>query len=89
MLDERDLEAIERIVAKSIDERVTKSESMILSEIDRIHGYTKRDMERLEKKIDDLSQLQAAYKLENDTFKLVMSMVEQLSERVEKLENRA
>lgn len=81
MLDERDLEAIERLI--------TKSESMILSEIDRIHGYTKRDMERLEKKIDDLSQLQTAYKLENDTFKLVMSMVEQLTERVEKLENRA
>lgn len=49
MLEERDLEAIERLI--------TKSESMILSEIDRIHDYTKRDMERLEKKIDDLSQL--------------------------------
>ncbi|MBO5146084.1 MAG: hypothetical protein J6C19_11215 [Lachnospiraceae bacterium] len=34
MLDERDLEAIEKLVTKSIDERVTKSESMILSEIE-------------------------------------------------------
>lgn len=78
---------MERRFDQKLDERIIKSETMLLSEMERIHSQTQKDIARLEKKVDDMCQLQRAYRLENEAFQIVMSKVELLDERVEKLEN--
>lgn len=84
MLDEKDLEAIEKIVTRT----VTKSESMVLDELERLERKTERRFAKIEKDIEELKSVQRMIKNEQDTIDIMLKNLNNHEHRIARLEAR-
>lgn len=85
---EEEIGKSETRMTKRLEERIIKSEAMVLEELDRVQNH-------LEKRIDavkaDVEVLQTNYRIEKlreDNNALLTKRVDDLTERVERLENK-
>ena len=67
---------------------VSKSQNIILDEIDRVQEILQQHIKAVEKNLEELQQYYRITKLENDNTTLLLKMVDELSRRVSELENR-
>lgn len=95
MLEQRDLQAIREIMKEEIaesekrmDVKLTKSENLILEEMERTRNILEKRIDIVYKNIDELAQYYRITKLENDNTTLLLKMIDELSKRVEELEKR-
>lgn len=95
MLDQKDLQAIRKIVKeenmeseKRTDTKLTKSENLILEEMERTRNILEKRIDKVQKNLDELNQYYRITKLENDNTVLLLKMTDELSKRVEELEKR-
>ena len=103
MLTENDLDAITKVVEKSIatalkennkemrqllEEKITQSETFLVSEIDRMQRITNRKIDALQKDVDELKSFNRTVKLESGNMTLIMEMVSDLQKDVDELKDR-
>lgn len=81
MLDEKDLEAIAKII--------TKSESMVLDELERLERKTERRFAKIEKDIEELKSVQCMIKNEQDTIDIMLKNLNNHEHRIARLEARS
>lgn len=82
-MDER-LECLEN----KMNNRLEQSENFVLEEIDRTRDILERRIGRVEKSVDEIKQYYQAVKLENENLAMVQKQVNDLTKRVEKLEEK-
>ncbi len=83
-MDER-LECLEN----KMNNRLEQSENFVLEEIDRTRDILERRIGRVEKSVDEIKQYYQAVKLENENLAMVQKQVNDLTKRVEKLEEKS
>ena len=95
MLEEKDLLAIKSIVndamtnmEDSLNKRITESENLILNYVDDTRKTLEKQIQQVQKNLDELNQYYRITKLENDNTSLLLKMVQDLSKRIDELEQR-
>jgi len=88
MLDENDLQAIRDILRATLDEQTSKSENLILAELERTREIMERKIDAIRKNLDELNQYYKITKLESDNTALLLQMVSELQKRVAELEKK-
>lgn len=88
MLDKEDIAIMRDVVREVVDDRLTKSENLVLEEVGRIQQVMNSDMEKLQRNIEELKQYYRIAKLENDNTSILLKMVEELTRRIEELEKK-
>ena len=80
MLEEKDIQAIAGLI--------TKSESMILDEMERYDKKNERQFEDIKKEMEELKTIYRLTKNENETINTLLRIIENLEKRVSELEKR-
>ncbi|CUX23282.1 hypothetical protein [Clostridium sp. C105KSO13] len=91
MLDEKDLQAIARLMDASesrITTKIDETENLLLDEIGRTQSYLEKQISEVKKNIDELNQYYRITKLENDNTALLLKMIESLQKDVEELKKK-
>ena len=88
MLEQKDLDILKNMMESIMDERLARSETFILDEIERTRDILEGKIEKVQKNLDELNQYYRITKLENDNTALLLKMIDELSRRVEELEKR-
>lgn len=88
MLDQEDIAIMRDVVREVVDDRLTKSENLVLDEVGRIQQVMNSDMEKLQRNIEELKQYYRIAKLENDNTSILLKMVEELTRRIDELEKK-
>lgn len=103
MLEQRDLNTLKDMMESVVnenstklgtsilgemDKRLEKTETSILDETERTRDIIEKQIERIQKNMEDLNQYYRITKLENDNTALLLKMIEELSKRVEDLEKK-
>lgn len=84
MLDEKDLKAIKEMIT----EIVTKSEEMLLDEMDRYDRKNERKFAALQKDMDELKGIYRMIKSENETTNILLKTLENHEKRISSLEGQ-
>ena len=80
-----------KIGARAIVEKIEELKCMdhaILGEVDRVHEYAASEIARLNKNIEELKQYYRIARAENSNTSLLLQQIEELTRRVEALENK-
>jgi Na+/phosphate symporter len=80
------LTILEQSMLVTIDEHLRQSENMVLEEIERTRKYLERKTEMLQKSLRELDQYYHITKLENDNTALLLKITDDLSNRLDTLE---
>ena len=80
--------SMKEFVREEITTQITRSESFLLEEMERMNKSTNSKIEFLQKKIDDLTQYYRITKLENDNTTLLLQLVSRLQKDVEELKKK-
>ncbi len=86
-VDEK-LEKTEESILMKVDEKLLKSETLVLGEIERTRSYLEKQIEKVQKNMDELNQYYRITKLEADNTALWLRLIDGLSKRVEELEKK-
>ena len=95
MLEQKDLQAIREIIKEEIaesedrmDVKLAKSENLTLEEMERTRNILEKRIDKIQRNLDELNQYYRITKLENDNTALLLKMIDELSRRIEELENK-
>ncbi len=100
MLEQKDLEAIAKIVDTSVksivetsvksivDKRVTESEGLLLNEIGRTQNILEKRIGKVEQDVEELKTYYKITRLEQDNSNLIMQLVVELRKDVDELKNK-
>lgn len=87
-MDEK-LQSLENRMDEKFDNKLHKSENLILDEVERTRNILEKKISNLQSNVDELNQYYKIAKLENDNTTLILKMVQDLSKRVDKLEEKS
>lgn len=99
MLETKDLEILENMMEsvvkkseksmlKQVDEKILKSEGLLLDEIERTRNILEKKITKVQQNVDELYQYYRITRLENENISLIVEQLEDLTRRVEILEKR-
>lgn len=80
MLDEKDLQSIAKLI--------TNSEKMLLDEMERYDRKSEKRYAEIKEEIYKLKEVYRMTKNENDTINTLLRIIENLEERLSRLENK-
>ena len=80
MLEQKDLEAIGKLI--------TKSEEMLLDEMERYDAKSEKRISNIAKDIEELKNIYRMTKNENETINTLLRIIENLERRVSELEKK-
>ena len=83
----RKLESIEKSQAEDRAYN-QKTSNLIIEEIGNVQEKLQKKIKTVEKNLEELNQYYRIAKLENDNTALLLRMINDLSQRIEKLENK-
>lgn len=66
MLDQKDIDMIRQVVREEVDERASKTEDFLLDEIGRTQTYLEKQITKVKKNMEELSQYYRITKLESE-----------------------
>ena len=72
-----------------MDTRFAESENLILEEMERTRNILEKNINKVQKNLDELNQYYRITKLENDNTALLLKMIDELTRRVEELEKKS
>ena len=87
MMDTRLAES-EKKMEVMVDTRLAESENLILEEMERTRNILEKNIDKVQKNLDELNQYYRITKLENDNTALLLKMIDELTRRVEELEKK-
>lgn len=82
------MKGTEEFILHKVDEKLLKSESLVLDEIERTRKMLEKQIDKVQKNLDEINQYYKITKLENDNTSLVLILISDLYKRVEELEKR-
>lgn len=99
MLEQKDLAAIRAIMKEEIsesekrmealmDRKLSESENLVLEELERTRNILEKQIDLIQKNLDELNRYYRITKLENDNTIMLLRMIDDLSKRVDELEKR-
>lgn len=88
MLEQKDLDILQKMIENIVNSRITESENLILKELDRVQISLENKINTVQKNLEELNQYYRITKLENDNTALLLKMIDELSKRVEELEKK-
>lgn len=99
MLEPKDLEILENMmesvvkkseefILKQVDEKILKSEGLLLDEIERTRNILEKKITKVQQNVDELYKYYRITRLENENISLIVEQLEDLTRRVEILEKR-
>jgi hypothetical protein len=88
MLEQKDLDILQKMIENIVDSRIAESENLILKELDRVQISLENKINTVQKNLEELNQYYRITKLENDNTALLLKMIDELSKRVEELEKK-
>jgi len=99
MLDQKDIEILQKMMESVVDTRIklsdkrmdakfAESENLILEEIERTRNILEKQINAVQKNLDELNQYYRITKLENENTTLLLKMIDELSKRIERLEKK-
>lgn len=87
MLDQKDLELLQKTMESVVDSRTTDSEKRMEAVIDS-RTILENQINAIQKNLDELAQYYRITKLERDNTALLLKMIDELSKRIEVLEKK-
>lgn len=84
MLDEQD----KKVIRRMIEEVVTKSEAMLLDEMDRYDRKNERKFAQIQKSLDELKDIYRMIKSEHETTQILLKTLTDHERRISGLENQ-
>ncbi len=75
-------------MTKRLEERITKSEAMVLDELDRVQSHLEKRIDTLKADVEELQTNYRIEKIREENNALLTQRVDDLTERVERLESR-
>ena len=78
----------EESILERADKKLLKSESLVLDEVERTRKILEKQIEKVQKNLDEINQYYKITKLENDNTSLVLKLIDELFKRIEELEKR-
>lgn len=88
MLEEKDIQVLKSMMETVLDDRLSKSENVVLGEVERTRGILETKIEAVQKNLDDLKQYYKVTKLENDNTALLLQMIQELRKEVDELKTK-
>lgn len=99
MLEQKDLAAIRAIMKEEISEsekrmetlmdgKLSETENFVLEELERTRNILEKQIDLIQKNLDELNRYYRITKLENDNTTMLLRMIDDLSKRVDELEKR-
>lgn len=88
MLEEKDIQVLKSMMETVLDDRLSKSENVVLGEVERTRGIVETKIEAVQKNLDDLKQYYKVTKLENDNTALLLQMIQELRKEVDELKTK-
>ncbi len=82
---DKKLESMEKGLKDYVEERVVKSESMLLDEMDRMKGHLDEKIDRIDRNVEEMRQYYRIDKLENQTITIMMRSIDDLRKDVDEL----
>lgn len=86
---DRRIKESEKRIGRQIDRRIKESEALVLNELDLVEGKLERQFTALRKDVEEQSSFYRSEKIEQYNFSLLVKIVDDLTERVTKLESRS
>ncbi len=78
----------EKTMEVMVDTRLAESENLILEEMERTRNILEKNIDKVQKNLDELNQYYRITKLENDNTALLLKMIDELTRRAEELEKK-
>lgn len=85
VMDEK-LVILEASMMTKVDEKLTRTENLILEELERTRTILEDKIQKVQDQVDELNQYYSIIRLENDNTVLFLKRVDELENRVDKLE---
>ncbi len=85
---DRKLSESEKKMEEVMDRKLSESENLILEEMERTRTILEKQIDTVQKNIDELNRYYRITKLENDNTAMLLKMIDDLSRRVGELEKR-
>ena len=76
------------IIFKRIDDSIARSESFLLDEIDRFYTLTKDRLDRLEKKVDEITVYYQSQRSHDDACETLFHLYYQQQEEIDQIKER-
>ena len=71
-----------------MDRKLSESENLVLEELERTRNILEKQIDLIQKNLDELNRYYRITKLENDNTTMLLRMIDDLSKRVDELEKR-
>lgn len=88
MLDEQDKKVIREMIVEETKKIVTKSEAMLLDEMDRYDRKNERKFAQIQKSLDELKDIYRMIKSEHETTQILLKAFMDHEKRITSLENQ-
>lgn len=69
-------------IEQKMDEKITHSENLILSELDRVQTHLEKDIEKTQENLDELKQFYRIDRLETDNTSLLLKMYNDMQKEI-------
>lgn len=88
MLDQKDLDLLQKMMESVVDSRIAESENLLLEEMDRLQTNLTNRIDRIENRLDTMQHEINACKMERESVSILLKKIDQLERRIEELEKK-
>lgn len=78
----------EQNIIQQVDKKIAESENLILKELDRLEIHLEKEVDQVQKNLDEIKQFYRINKLESDNTTLLLQMYNNLEEKIKELESK-
>lgn len=78
----------ERNIIQQVDKKIAESENLILKELDRLEIHLEKEVDQVQRNLDEIKQFYRINKLESDNTTLLLQMYNNLEEKIKELESK-
>jgi len=82
---EQNNKEMKEFVVEHVKEAITKSESFLLDEIDRFYSYTKAEIQKLHKKMDEIAEYYKIRKMEDHMYGYVIQLYHKQQKEIDEI----
>lgn len=78
----------EQNIIQQVDKKIAESENLILKELDRLEIHLEKEVDQVQRNLDEIKQFYRINKLESDNTTLLLQMYNNLEEKIKELESK-
>lgn len=78
----------EQNIIQQVDKKIAESENLILKELDKLEIHLEKEVDQVQRNLDEIKQFYRINKLESDNTTLLLQMYNNLEEKIKELESK-